>query len=101
MWVDNCVRNSLPGIAFPSVISLIGLCSAFTRAHDQLLFYKANLAFLTLLVLYLPFSSWHGRAIETVLRRQKALVLTVSLGSLRLPTAPQTDMNNFKKFGKP
>lgn len=80
---------------------LMGLCSAFTRAHDQLQFYKPNLAFLGVLMLYLPYASWHDRAIETVLRRQKALVLTVSLGSLRFPTALLTDRNNFKKFGKP
>lgn len=80
---------------------LMGLCSAFTRAHDQLLFYKPNPAFLSVLMLCLPFASWHGRAIETILRGQKALILTVSLGRLRFPTALLTDTNNFKKFGKP
>lgn len=78
MWLTALLGAAWLGYLSHLFMSLLELCSAFTGAYRQLLSYKPYLAFCIVLLLYLSFATWHGRAIETNLRGQKALILTVS-----------------------
>lgn len=101
IWVDNSVRSSLLGIAFPPVCALGGTLFCIDKSPWSAAISQTSFGISRCAHVVPTFASCRGRAIEAVLRRQKALVLTVSLGSLRLPTALLADTNNFKKFGKP